>query len=222
MLLPKKNTKKFEIKFGKAGVTVLIIGTSLLVCVAFIGGIIVSTDIDNMPSFIARDIPARIVNYIMPNKTTPTEIVIANLTNTNATIGNDSNTTLNNVAIQNDNTKNSLTQATNINNSSSGNKTKSREEIVAGKFVVQLGVFKERRNADKLFKRLTKAKYNIRLALVNNEKEQTNYEVVFADGFKSEKEARRYAKTVSRKFKNIQTAVISSKKFHLVARQDVP
>lgn len=61
---PAKNIRSLEVKLGKIGLLVLVVGMGVLVLLTFLFGVQVGRDIDNYPEKIARVMPARIADRI--------------------------------------------------------------------------------------------------------------------------------------------------------------
>ncbi len=70
-MLPRR-FKDFEFRLGKLGITVFVIGFSLLILLAFVFGVKVGKDIDTLPGRIVNIIPA-IKGKILGNQADSTE-----------------------------------------------------------------------------------------------------------------------------------------------------
>ena len=197
-----KNKKKFEFKLGKTGVIFLIVGLSFMVCTAFIGGMIIGMDMENMPGLVSRDISSSIFSYFLPAKGPDST---ANLTAANATANTTANAT------------NGTTNATaSINNTDAQKTTDELQmaDLVKGKYIVQFALFKGEKSTKKMMERLQTADVEASCALIDKGSDG-KFIAIFADGFKSEKVAQQHVKAVARKLSGIKPTVIPSKKYRI-------
>jgi cell division septation protein DedD len=77
------NTKNFELKLGRAGLIILIVGTTVLLCAAFLFGISIGKNIDTYPEKIAL-LPQRILALVWR----PAKIKVAQTEAENKTVQN--------------------------------------------------------------------------------------------------------------------------------------